>query len=277
MKKWAIAAVLPIVVAAAATGWAAIPGGNAVISGCYERQTGILRVIDAEAGRRCLRFENPIEWNQQGLQGTPGVKGDKGDPGSPGPPGPSSDFGVGVGLEKHTLALPPPLDDQTLVQLTQEYRLPQQCAAGSIPQKANSGAGWQCGAGAGGAGASRAYVGRGSGVRLRVVDATVASVTVPAGSYVVNGKASLYNGDSDDQHANCKLSTGDLTQVILPPVETEIEIDPDPLDIDEVLQAVSVLDVATVGGVTTIAMTCATFNGGAFNGVLTAMSVGGVD
>ena len=63
---------------AAGVALATIPGSNGVINGCYEKRIGILRVIDAEAGKTCTSFETPISWNQQGP---------KGDPGSADPPG----------------------------------------------------------------------------------------------------------------------------------------------------------------------------------------------
>ena len=69
---------------------ATIPGSSGVISGCYEKRTGILRVIDAGAGKQCLSFETPISWNQQGLKGDPGtqgIQGPKGDTGAIGPQG----------------------------------------------------------------------------------------------------------------------------------------------------------------------------------------------
>jgi hypothetical protein len=55
--------------------YAAIPGSDGVISACYEKRTGLLRVIDAEAGKQCLRFESPISWNQEGPKGDPGEPG----------------------------------------------------------------------------------------------------------------------------------------------------------------------------------------------------------
>jgi hypothetical protein len=81
---------------------AAIPGTNGVITGCYRPETGRLRVIDAQSGKKCERGENQITWNQtgpagakgttgaqgsQGLPGLPGAIGPKGDPGSQGLPG----------------------------------------------------------------------------------------------------------------------------------------------------------------------------------------------
>jgi uncharacterized protein YjbI with pentapeptide repeats len=49
--------------------YAAIPGADAVINGCYEKRTGLLRVIDAEAGKKCTQWETPISWSQQYLAG----------------------------------------------------------------------------------------------------------------------------------------------------------------------------------------------------------------
>jgi hypothetical protein len=93
-----VLATLAAVAMAGGIAYAAIPGSNGVISGCYGKHVGVLRVIDAEAGKTCKPFENPIAWNQQGpsgAQGPPGPKGDKGDKGDTGaqgpqgPPGPS--------------------------------------------------------------------------------------------------------------------------------------------------------------------------------------------
>jgi hypothetical protein len=66
---------------AAGAAYATIPGSGGVINGCFEKRTGILRVIDVDAGKSCLRIEAPIRWNERG------EKGDQGDPGLPGPPG----------------------------------------------------------------------------------------------------------------------------------------------------------------------------------------------
>jgi hypothetical protein len=42
---------------------ATIPAAG-VINGCYEKRTGLLRVIDAEAGKTCItKYETPISWN----------------------------------------------------------------------------------------------------------------------------------------------------------------------------------------------------------------------
>jgi hypothetical protein len=86
------------------TAWAAIPGGDGRISGCYSRIGGALRVIDAERGQACRATERLISWAQQGppgplgprgLPGPQGPKGDTGETGGAGPqgaPGPSHVF-----------------------------------------------------------------------------------------------------------------------------------------------------------------------------------------
>lgn len=65
-----------------------------IISGCYNRKTGVLRIVEGQYS--CKPSENPISWNLVGLQGEPGpagVAGPKGDPGPAGPTGPKGDQG----------------------------------------------------------------------------------------------------------------------------------------------------------------------------------------
>jgi hypothetical protein len=73
--------------------YATIPSSSGVINGCYEKRTGILRVIDAQAGAKCLSIETPISWNQQGLKGDPGVAGPIGPAGAQGAPGAQGEAG----------------------------------------------------------------------------------------------------------------------------------------------------------------------------------------
>lgn len=92
------AAVLGVAATAAigSIAWAAIPNSAGVISGCYEKRTGILRVIDAAAGKTCLSFESPISWNQKGPMGDggpPGPPGADGEDGAPGAAGSQGDPG----------------------------------------------------------------------------------------------------------------------------------------------------------------------------------------
>ena len=64
------------------------PGGAGIINGCYERSSGLLRVIDASG--ECRKSEAPIHWNQVGPvgpQGPQGERGERGPQGEQGPPG----------------------------------------------------------------------------------------------------------------------------------------------------------------------------------------------
>jgi hypothetical protein len=97
-----VAATAALAVAAGA-GYAAIPSSNGTVNGCYERKTGLLRVIDKEAGKNCLSFENPIGWSVQGPRGPAGAIGPKGDPGAKGeqgdPGAAAPSYTAGLGLE----------------------------------------------------------------------------------------------------------------------------------------------------------------------------------
>ena len=95
--------------------YAAIPNSaTGVINGCFEKHTGLLRVIDVEAGKSCTRWETAISWSQRGPQGEPGPQGEtgaqglqgengeagadgagglQGEPGVDGPPGPIGPIG----------------------------------------------------------------------------------------------------------------------------------------------------------------------------------------
>jgi hypothetical protein len=58
--------------------YATIPSSDGVISGCWNKRTGVLRAIDREAGVTCLAAENALDWNQVGPQGPPGPQGPQG-------------------------------------------------------------------------------------------------------------------------------------------------------------------------------------------------------
>jgi hypothetical protein len=87
-RAWRVVGATALIFAAAGVAYAAIPGGNGVINGCYAKQSGDLRVIDAEAAKTCLSSELPISWSQKGPAGPQGLKGDRGDPGAQGADGP---------------------------------------------------------------------------------------------------------------------------------------------------------------------------------------------
>jgi hypothetical protein len=87
--------------------FAAIPGSDGKISGCYAKQGGSLRVIDKAKGKSCKASERSLVWNQRGLRGAPGAvgktgatgaAGPAGAPGAPGAPGPSGPVTVEYAL-----------------------------------------------------------------------------------------------------------------------------------------------------------------------------------
>jgi hypothetical protein len=79
------------VAAAVAVAVGAIPGPDGKIDACYTNVGGVVRVIDKQAGQRCIaRAETAFSWNQAGspgAKGDPGPKGDKGDSGAAGADG----------------------------------------------------------------------------------------------------------------------------------------------------------------------------------------------
>jgi collagen triple helix repeat protein len=72
---------------------ATIPDSGGVISSCYNKSGGALRVIDPSVSR-CSSGEQPLTWNQTGPQGATGPQGLKGDAGQQGPQGPQGDTGA---------------------------------------------------------------------------------------------------------------------------------------------------------------------------------------
>ena len=78
----------------AAAAYAAVPAQNGVITGCYRTATGVLRVIDAEAGARCAANEALITWNNKGPVGPRGVAGPAGATGATGATGPQGATGA---------------------------------------------------------------------------------------------------------------------------------------------------------------------------------------
>ena len=81
------------VTVAGSVAYATIPGADGTINGCYEKRTGMLRVIDSDAGARCTSLETPIAWSRQGPQGATGAVGPTGPAGADGAQGPKGDAG----------------------------------------------------------------------------------------------------------------------------------------------------------------------------------------
>jgi hypothetical protein len=120
---------------------------------------------------------------------------------------------------------------------------------------------------AGANGVGHAYVDSRDIVALTNSFPTVASVTVPAGSYLVFGKVEISNADGSDQFARCNLSSGDQTQIYLTSGGT-----------GGFVESLSVQDTAvSVPDGTTITMTCGTYNGDAQHIKLTAIPVDAIN
>lgn len=81
-----------VLVSGTAVAVASIPdSASGQISGCYSSKNGALRIIDAEAGRKCSNGEVLLQWNQRGPQGPEGPRGPEGSQGPEGPQGPSGE------------------------------------------------------------------------------------------------------------------------------------------------------------------------------------------
>jgi hypothetical protein len=104
------------------------------------------------------------------------------------------------------------------------------------------------------------------GIAIGGSGADVVSLVVPAGNYLIAGKAELSNFDGDTQAADCSLSTVDDSRVFL---------GPDGGAADDLV--VPLLDTASFATDTSITMHCHTFNGLAFRSVLTATRVSAID
>ena len=143
MSKSKLAAVVVAIaaVAAGSAAFAAIPDGGGLIHGCYDKQSGQLRVTDTATNqpKTCTNKELALNWNQQGpqgIQGLQGPKGDKGDPGvagrpgDPGPQGPAGPTDVvilskpqiqSVGSNQTTVGAIGPLQGENLVSAKLDY------------------------------------------------------------------------------------------------------------------------------------------------------------
>lgn len=92
---------LALVAALGGAAWAAIPGPEGIIHGCYNKRTGVLRVIDTAAHGKCKRGESELNWMEvgppgpRGGGGPRGLRGETGATGPTGPVGPSNAYTAG--------------------------------------------------------------------------------------------------------------------------------------------------------------------------------------
>ena len=85
-RSWPLVLGAAALLVVAAVAGAAIPDSDDdEIHGCYQKNNGQLRVIDAQAGDTCRPSEVPLVWNQEGVQGATGPSGASGPSGARGP------------------------------------------------------------------------------------------------------------------------------------------------------------------------------------------------
>jgi hypothetical protein len=75
--------VAAVAAVAGAFAYAQIPSSTGVITACYSKSGGQLRVIDADSAS-CGKSETKLTWNQQGVAGSPGLPGTNGTNGTDG-------------------------------------------------------------------------------------------------------------------------------------------------------------------------------------------------
>jgi hypothetical protein len=190
---------------------ATIPSSSGVISACYSRSGGALRVIDSTV-TNCKSGETSLDWNRQGLQGAPGPVGPagpagpagaKGDTGATGPAGPAGPVGPqGDPGAKGDPGTPGPQGPQGATGPS----------GPAGPQGATGPSGPSGPAGPQGAtgprGPSDGYTSGGGTAILttRFTYATIRQLNLPAGSYVLFATARAVTNDAQQSFYDCDLT-----------------------------------------------------------------------
>ena len=115
------------ILATVGVGWAAIPGDDGQIKGCYATTSGLLGIAHSKGDTRvvdsaeaCRSYEKPLSCNQQGPKGDRGPQGPQGGYGADGAPcppaeaacvGPKGDSGV-VDIKTSSGSLTQPPGDE---------------------------------------------------------------------------------------------------------------------------------------------------------------------
>ena len=102
-----------LVLGGSAVAAAQIPGHDGVISACYPKSGGKLRILDAHSAS-CRKRETVLTWNQSGPQGPTGPGGPAGSSGPAGPSGAAGPAGadgahgvIGFTRVTHSIPMPP--------------------------------------------------------------------------------------------------------------------------------------------------------------------------
>ena len=80
VKPRLVAVAVIVLAIGATTVWAAIPDSSGVISGCYAKKGGKLRVV--HSGKKCKKAERTLTWNETGQRGAVGARGPAGPAGA---------------------------------------------------------------------------------------------------------------------------------------------------------------------------------------------------
>jgi hypothetical protein len=76
-RRFGVLALVVVGVGMGGIAYASIPDSSGLISGCYQKNNGNLRVIDS-SGKGCGTSEKPLNWSQTGPSGTDGTNGTNG-------------------------------------------------------------------------------------------------------------------------------------------------------------------------------------------------------
>ena len=92
--RWVFGAALAVAVVGSGVAYATIPDSAGVIHTCYAKAGGTIRLIDTGIGQTCKVNEVALSWNQTGPAGPQGLKGNTGAAGPVGPAGAKGDTGA---------------------------------------------------------------------------------------------------------------------------------------------------------------------------------------
>lgn len=213
---------------AGGVGWAAIPSADGTIEGCYRTSTddqkGQLRVVEDPAS--CRSNELAIQWSREGQRGDTGpqgIRGPQGEAGATGPAGPKGDKGdtgaAGRDGTNGADGLPGANGVDGAPGAPGAPCLPTNPAC--VGPKGDTGdTGPQ---GPPGPGGGNVYTASTSTVRewTGLAALTAISVSLPAGSYLVNARATVENSGASGLTAvdviRCRLG-GDIAGMVSKPL-----------------------------------------------------------
>jgi len=63
-RGWVLGGLVAVAMVGGGIAYASIPNADGAITACYNKSSGQLRVIDADAGQSCKPTENALQWEQ---------------------------------------------------------------------------------------------------------------------------------------------------------------------------------------------------------------------